>query len=382
MDKALFKSCLWLITFAVGLVLLLVKFDYILKGCGIVLSLLSPFFIGFALAFVINLPYKTIEQFLVRHSEKSKFMTKIVRPLSLLLSYLLVFGVIVGVIAIVIPEFGRSINMLLSNSDTYMKNINAILAWLTAHVDWVELQQLDLSALWKDLQAFVQKFLQSAMDTLTFVFPQIYNVTSNIVQGVANFGIGLIVSVYLLLSKETLILQAKRAVYAFLPRKAADRTIDILKLICDCFNNFLGGQLLEACIFGLLCFIGMSIFRFEYAFLISILVAITALIPVVGAFIGAVIAVVLLLLVDPKQAIWFIVFFIVLQQIEGNLIYPKVVGESIGLPALWVLMGIVVGGNLGGILGMLLGVPVFSVLYKLMGQIIQSKLEAKNIKLE
>lgn len=382
MEKGLFKSWMLLITFAVGLGLLLVKFDYILQGFGLVLTLLTPFFIGFALAFVVNLPFKAIETFLSKYAKGKKWLEKAVRPFSLVLAYLLFIGVIGGVIAVVIPEFVRSINMLVSNSDTYLKNINTSLAWLTAHIDWVELQQIDLTALWEDLQEVLDKFIKSAMDTVSFVFPQLYNVTFNIVQGIANAAIGLIVSVYILLSKETLMLQAKRGVYAFLPKKAADRFIEIVELIRDCFSNFLGGQLLEACIFGLLCFIGMSIFRFEYAFLISILVAVTALIPVVGAFIGAIIAVILLLLVDPKQAFWFVIFFVVLQQIEGNLVYPKVVGESIGLPALWVLMGIVIGGNVGGILGMLLGVPVFSVIYKLMGQIIQSRLTAKNIEVK
>lgn len=382
MDKALFKSCMLLITFAIGLVLLLIKFDMIMGAVGIVMGLLTPFFIGFAIAFVLNLPYEVVCRFLHKHIGKNKWAKKAVKPLGILAAYCLFFGVIGGTIAIVIPELVHSINMLMSNSEQYLRNLNGWIAWLTANIDWVQLQQMDLTQLWNDFQDSLQQFVAKAMDTVSFIFPQIYSVTSNIVQGVMNIGIGLIVSIYLLLSKETLLLQSKRLIYAALPEKAANRTVEIVTLIRDCFNSFIGGQLLEACIFGLLCFIGMSIFRFQYAFLISVMVAVTALVPIVGAFMGAATAVILLLLVDPSQALWFIVFFIVLQQIEGNLIYPKVVGESIGLPALWVLMGIVVGGNLAGVLGMLLGVPVFSVLYKLMGQIIQRRLDKKKLNIE
>ena len=206
-------------------------------------------------------------------------------------------------------------------------------------------------------------------------------ITTNIVQGVVNVVIGLIVSIYLLSSKETLCRQVKRMTYAFLPRRVADECVAVCQLISQCFSNFVSGQLMEACILGLLCFIGMRIFRFEYAFLISLLVGVSAIVPVVGAFIGTIPAVFLLFLVEPMQAVWFIVFIVVLQQIEGNLIYPKVVGESVGLPPLWVLMGIVIGGGLGGILGMLLGVPLFTVVYKLLSQATQQRLERKKLKL-
>ncbi len=200
-------------------------------------------------------------------------------------------------------------------------------------------------------------------------------------QGVVNTVIGLIVSIYLLSSKETLCRQVKRMTYAFLPRRVADECVEVCQLISQCFSNFVSGQLMEACILGLLCFIGMRIFRFEYAFLISLLVGVSAIVPVVGAFIGTIPAVFLLFLVEPMQAVWFIVFIVVLQHIEGNLIYPKVVGESVGLPSLWVLMGIVVGGGLGGILGMLLGVPLFTVISKLLSQVTQQRLAQKNLKL-
>jgi predicted PurR-regulated permease PerM len=147
----------------------------------------------------------------------------------------------------------------------------------------------------------------------------------------------------------------------------------------QCFSNFISGQLMEACILGLLCFIGMNIFGFEYAFLISLMIGVTAIVPVVGAFIGTIPAVFLLFLVEPMQAVWFLVFILVLQQLEGHIIYPKVVGESVGLPALWVLLGIMTGGGLGGVPGMLLGVPLLTIGYKLLSRTIQRRLDAKKI---
>ena len=219
------------------------------------------------------------------------------------------------------------------------------------------------------------------MDVLRVLFPQIFDKASSIVHGVANVFIGLVVSVYLLNSKDVLCRQVKRITYAFLPQWMADECVDISRLINQSFSSFISGQLMEACVLGMLCFIGMNIFGFEYAFLISLMIGTTAIIPIVGAFIGTIPAVVLLFLVEPVQALWFLVFILILQQIEGHVIYPKVVGESVGLPALWVMMGIVVGGGLGGVLGMLLGVPMFTVLYKLMSQLVQTRLERKKIRI-
>jgi predicted PurR-regulated permease PerM len=185
--------------------------------------------------------------------------------------------------------------------------------------------------------------------------------------------------VYLINGKETLCRQAKRLVYAFLPKRLAEECIDVSNLMNQCFSNFISGQLMEACILGLLCFIGMNIFGFEYAFLISLMIGVTAIVPVVGAFIGTIPAVFLLFLVEPMQAVWFLVFILVLQQLEGHVIYPKVVGESMGLPALWVLLGIMTGGGLGGVPGMLLGVPLLTIGYKLLSRTIQRRLDAKKI---
>lgn len=377
MDKKLFRSYMLLITFAVALVLLLTKIDVLLSGLGVALGLLKPFFIGFAIAFVLNIPYTVILDGLNRMDAKGK-LKKVKNPIAIIGAYVLCIGIIVGIFAIIIPELGRSINSLISNSEEYMDNIQGFFIWLS-QFDFSWLAELDLNQILTSLKAELTAFLNKSINALSAVFPQIFSMTASVISIVANFFIAMIVSIYLLVSKEDLCRQIKKLTYAFLPRSWADECVEIVHLSSQCFTNFVTGQLMEACILGLLCFVGMTIFRFEYAFLISMMIGVSAIIPVVGAFIGTVPGVLLLLFVEPMQAIWFVVFILVLQQIEGNLIYPKVVGESVGLPALWVLMGIVVGGGVGGVLGMLLGVPVFTIVYKLTSKITHDRLQKREI---
>ena len=376
-DKKLFRSYMLLITFAVALVLLLTKIDVLLSGLGVALGLLKPFFIGFAIAFVLNIPYTVILDGLNRMDAKGK-LKKVKNPIAIIGAYVLCIGIIVGIFAIIIPELGRSINSLISNSEEYMDNIQGFFIWLS-QFDFSWLAELDLNQILTSLKAELTAFLNKSINALSAVFPQIFSMTASVISIVANFFIAMIVSIYLLVSKEDLCRQIKKLTYAFLPRSWADECAEIVRLSSQCFTNFVTGQLMEACILGLLCFVGMTIFRFEYAFLISMMIGVSAIIPVVGAFIGTVPGVLLLLFVEPMQAIWFVVFILVLQQIEGNLIYPKVVGESVGLPALWVLMGIVVGGGVGGVLGMLLGVPVFTIVYKLTSKITHDRLQKREI---
>ena len=377
MDKKLFRSYMLLITFAVALVLLLTKIDVLLSGLGVALGLLKPFFIGFAIAFVLNIPYTVILDGLNRMDAKGK-LKKVKNPIAIIGAYVLCIGIIVGIFAIIIPELGRSINSLISNSEEYMDNIQGFFIWLS-QFDFSWLAELDLNQILTSLKAELTAFLNKSINALSAVFPQIFSMTASVISIVANFFIAMIVSIYLLVSKEDLCRQIKKLTYAFLPRSWADECAEIVRLSSQCFTNFVTGQLMEACILGLLCFVGMTIFRFEYAFLISMMIGVSAIIPVVGAFIGTVPGVLILLFVEPMQAIWFVVFILVLQQIEGNLIYPKVVGESVGLPALWVLMGIVVGGGVGGVLGMLLGVPVFTIVYKLTSKITHDRLQKREI---
>ena len=375
MDRKLFRSYMLLIVFAVVLVLAVMRFDMLLQGANVLLGLLKPFFIGFAIAFVLNIPYMAIRNNLDRYNTR---MPKLNKPLAIAGAYLLCFGIVGGVIAIVIPELVQSVNQLISNSETYKQNFQNALVWLSSF-DISPLAGLDWSQLFSSLERELQLLLEQTVDLLRVLFPQIYDKASGFIHGIVNVFVGLVVSVYLINGKETLCRQAKRLVYAFLPKRLAEECIDVSGLMNQCFSNFISGQLMEACILGLMCFAGMNIFGFEYAFLISLMIGVTAIVPIVGAFIGTVPAVFLLFLVEPMQAVWFLVFILVLQQLVGHIIYPKVVGESVGLPALWVLLGIMAGGGLGGVPGMLLGVPLLTVGYKLLSRTIQSRLDVKKI---
>ena len=179
----------------------------------------------------------------------------------------------------------------------------------------------------------------------------------------------------MLLNKEDLQLGMKKVLYSFIRKSFADRVIRLGKISNEVFSSYIGGQFIEAIIIGVLCFIGMIILRMPYSLLISVLIAVTALIPIFGAFIGTIPSAFIILIIDPMKAIWFIIFIIVLQQVEGNLIYPKVVGGSIGLPPIWVMLAMIIGGNAFGFIGILLGIPIFSVVYKVFKEIVDKRLK-------
>ncbi len=374
MDKKMFRSCLGLIAFALALVVAVIKIDAISLWVGMILRLLSPFFIGFVIAFVLNIPYSALmRRFLpLAKTERSR---RWIKPLAIMAAYLLCLIIIGAITSFIIPEMVNSIGMLISNIGTYIANLEQLIYALS---DRFQLHSFDFSVLEKEIRGLIN----SAANLLTDTMPQIVGFTAGIFQTLFNVIIGVILSVYMLSSRDKLKSQAKRLLYAFVPKKAADKVMEVSTLTAECFARFISGQLIEACILGLLCFVGMSILRFEYAFLISVMIGSTSIIPVVGAFIGAIPAVFLLLMVEPMQAVWFIIFLVILQQIEGNLIYPRVVGESIGLPAIWVMLAILAGGGLGGPLGMLMGVPVMTVVYKLLKQESAARLAQRHIELE
>ena len=200
-----------------------------------------------------------------------------------------------------------------------------------------------------------------------------------VVSGLSTFVIGLIFSFYILLQKERLARQGRQCLYALLPERAADRTLEVLRLTDRTFSGFLSGQCLEACILGTLFVVAMSLFRMPYALLVGVLIALTALIPIVGAFIGCAVGALLIAISDPRQALVFVILFLVLQQIEGNLIYPHVVGSSVGLPSIWVLAAVTLGGKLMGIAGMLFFIPLCSVLYALFRQFVIRRLRQRHV---
>lgn len=358
LSKKTVKRILLIITFTVLLIWAIYNHKLLFKYIGELYLLISPFVIGLCIAYVVNVIMRPIERLWMKLLSKckGKWVEKMKRPICLLLSILLVIGIILAVIFIIMPELSDSVSSLVSMVPSYVSEVESWWEALALRLDkyGVELPQFSFDT---------DKFIQILKDGGTAVLNTTLSATTSIVTAVINIVLALAFSIYVLAQKETLKRQSKKVLAKLMKPEKMQKLLDMLDLINRTFTNFITGQLTEAVIIGVLCFIGMSIFRMPYAPAISVLVGFTALIPVFGAFIGTAIGAFLILLVKPIQAVWFVVFIIVLQQFEGNLIYPKVVGKSVGLPGIWVLVAVTIGGNAMGVVGMLISVPLCSVLY-------------------
>jgi len=369
----------WVIIISSGIILYwgLEHLEVIGSVIGKMISVLSPFLIGAAVAFILRRPLARIEGLILRLSEYKElaFLKKICRILAIILTFLLFVAVMILVVFLVVPEFIHALMMLVSSVEQFVKQLQAnpqewgfISEQLAV---WIGGLQLDWGQLANDLKNWVISGAGTVLDGTV-------NVVSAVVSGVTTTAMSLIFTVYLLLQKETLARQSKKLIRAVLPQGRAESLLEILSMTGDTFSNFFTGQILEAAILGIMFFVAMTLFGFPHALVISVLIGVLALIPIFGAFIGCAVGVFLILMVDPMQAFWFVVLFLVLQQIEGNLIYPRVVGNSVGLPSIWVLLAVTVGGSAMGVLGMILFIPGFSVIYKLLARWTNRRLAEKN----
>lgn len=345
----------------------------IMSVLGSIVGMLSPFILGFCAAYVVNLVLRPLERFWLwiwRKSKNQKTVARAKRPVCLTISFLIVIGVIFAIVFMVIPALKETVVSFANKVPQYAKTVEG---WYYATVDFLAQYNFTLP----EISLNIDKLTQIAKDMISNygsnVLDTTVNVTASIVSAVVDIALGLVFAVYLLAQKETLGSQAKKVMVAVLKPKRAQGLTDITTLTNGIFTKFITGQFVDACIIGVLCFIGMLIFRMPYAAIISVLIGFTALIPVFGAFIGAGIGAFLILLESPIKAFWFIVFIIILQQIEGNLIYPKVVGKSVGLPGIWVLVAVTIGGSLFGVLGMLFSVPVCTVMYVILRDFVNKK---------
>ena len=370
MDKKLFKSILLLITYAVVLVLVLARLNVIGGAVMWVLGLLRPLLIGFAIAFVLNRPCHFFHRLYQRGLGNTRAKGAC-RPLAVLSSYLALILVIAAIFAYVLPKFAESIQTFVLNLSGYLTNLqtgyNDIIGSLN-----LDAESLDLSWLNEKLSGLFDKVLQLLSDT----GPQLVaSVTSGLVSAVVTGVLAVVFSIYMLSGQEKLMRQCRRVFRAYVPARIAGPIGDVVHLTADTFTRFVTGQLTEACILGGLVAVGMLFIQADYAPLIGVIVGASAIVPVAGAYIGAVISALLLLVVSPIKALIFLIFLIILQQFEGNVIYPKVVGTSIGLPGLWVLAAVTVGAGIGGLLGVLLSVPVASILYTLLRRDVSRRLD-------
>ena len=348
------------------------NFSSVWNGLSIIVSSFAPIIIGICIAFVVNLPMSFIEKKLFpdKATSKHKWLNKIKRPVSLILGWLFILAIFTIFLMLIIPELYKAImnfsQLLPYYTDSFIYNFTQ---WLDSlNINTMGLKDFD----WNSLSLKIADSLESAG---TALFGKTVTITTGVFSSILNIILGFVFSCYFLLSKESLINQLTKLYSSIVKPKAFDNTMVVLSLTSDTFSKFLVGQCTEALILGILCYIGMCIFRIPYPIMISSLIAITALIPIFGAFIGTAIGAFVILLISPIKALWFIIFIIILQQLESNLIYPKVVGKSVGLDGVWVLLAVTLGGRFFGAIGLLVSVPIFSVIYCLIKAFVHTKIE-------
>ncbi len=378
LNRETLKKLRGLILFTALLVVVLVNYKAAFQVIGLGFNILFPFILGGGMAFIINAPMQFFERHLFgsQKMKDKKWARKLARPISLLTSLLLVVVIILVVIFIVAPELGKT---FVSLGKTISDFIPELQDWLEemfngnqAVVTWVQ----DLEFDWNKIINTAVDFLKNGAGD---VLNSTYSLAKSVISGLATFFIGFVFACYIVLQKERLSIQIQKVLFALLKEKTVTRIMQVSSLCYRTFLNFLTGQCLEAVILGVMFFVVMSIFQFPYALLVGILIAFTALIPIFGAFIGCVIGTFLILMVSPVKALAFVIMFLILQQIEGNFIYPHVVGNSVGLPSIWVLVAVSLGGSLMGIAGMLIFIPATSVLYSLFRGFINTRLKQKKI---
>lgn len=351
------KWLIGVVTACILIYLAIRHLDRIAASISWLVNIMFPILLGVVMAFVLNVPMRPIEKHLHLKHGKAK------RPLAIILSLVLVLGIFTGIAFLVIPEIADAVRLA---AQIIMSGIDQA-TFLEENIDFSVfplgeyLEQIDID--WVQLKSNLEEWTMSRRDVL---LKQAAGTVSSIAIGFMNFFIGLVFSIYILANKEKLKIQTHRLIHAWLPEKLGISLIHVVSICNVSFRNFIAGQATESVILGTLCTIGMLILRLPYAPMVGALVGVTALIPIVGAYIGAIVGAFLILTVSPLKAVIFIVFLIILQQLEGNLIYPRVVGSRVNLPAMWVLAAVTVGGNLAGPAGMLLGVPAASAAYELL----------------
>lgn len=381
LSRAAMRKLMLLITFAILLYTGLQHFGQVMAFLGFVGSVASPLLTGGAVAFVLNVPMSFFEKKLFRPAtggrKRRSLSPRMSRILSLSMTIIVVAVIIPVLLLIIVPQLVESVAGL---GATIISAWRRFAAWAEEQFasypeiySWLETLTVD----WESLLSSVVDFVRSGFSS---VLSSTISATRSIASAVSRAFVAVVFSIYVLLQKEKLGLQCRKALYALLPRTGADKIVDVCRLSHKVFSSFITGQCTEAVILGAMFFVCMTILRMPYALLVGCLIAVTALIPIVGAFIGCGVGAFLLLMVSPMQALIFVVMFLILQQVEGNLIYPHVVGSSVGLPSIWVLAAVSVGGSLLGVAGMLLFIPLTSVLYALVRQFVYRRLREKGVK--
>lgn len=378
LNKENMKKIRSLIFFTVLVLVALWNYKVLYGGIRFLWKVISPFALGGAIAFVLNVPMSFLERKLFEETKwgNKKWARKLQRPCCMILSILLVVGIVSLVVFVVVPELGRTV---LNIGKTLQEFIPQVQAWAVRLFEdnpqiVEEIQKLEFE--WDKILGSLIDFLKNGAGS---VLDSTFTAAMSIVNGVSTFFIAFVFSCYVILQKEKLNRQVKKLMYAFMPQDWTEIFIALGSVTHKTFSNFLTGQCLEAVILGCMFFVAMSIFRMPYALLVSVFIAFMALIPIFGAFIGCAVGALLIFMVNPMKALIFIIMFLVLQQIEGNFIYPHVVGNSVGLPSIWVLVAVSVGASLMGIVGMLIFIPIVSVVYTMLRGIVNRRLKERKM---
>ncbi len=372
-NKQTVRSVLLVVCGGVAFYCALQNLGAVVAALGWTLGVLAPFLLGGAIAFILNVPMRAIERHLF---PKAKRAAGLRRPLALVLTLLAVAGVLALASFVIGPGVADAVRSVARQVpaalDRLQEQIDALSVYLPQIQEIVEGWDLNWAGLSQKALALAQQWGGSLLSSGG-------GFIGGVVSGVGTFVIGLIFSFYILMQKEKLSRQGRQVICALLPRRQGDRTLEVLRLANRTFSSFLSGQCLEAVILGTMFAVSMTVFRMPYALLVGVLIALTALIPIVGAFIGCGVGALLIAVTDPWKALGFIILFLVLQQVEGNLIYPHVVGSSVGLPSIWVLVAVTLGGKLMGITGMLFFIPLCSVLYALFRSFVKNRLKERAV---
>lgn len=377
LDKENMRKMRELILFTIIILIALWNYKMIFDAIVFILGIVLPFLVGGAIAFVLNVPMSFFEEkiFYNRHLKDKKIANRLARPVSLVLTIAVLIGVVVLVMFVVIPELTKTILSLGKTIQAFVPEAQRFLEELFTDNSeiraWLDSLNLDVDQIMNSAVSFFQNGAGNVLNSTV-------SAIGSIVSGVTTFVIAFVFACYVLLQKEKLRVQVQKVLYAFLPDKKVESVMEVCALTSKTFSSFLAGQCVEALILGTMFFVVMSIINMPYALLVGVLIAFTALIPIFGAFIGCFVGAFLILMVDPLQALIFVIMFLVLQQIEGNFIYPKVVGSSVGLPSIWVLAAVTIGGSLMGVVGMLIFIPIVSVIYTLFRSSVYKRLRKKH----
>ena len=359
------KNILLIVFLSSIIILCVFNFTGVFSIFSKIFSYISPIVLALCIAFVLNVPLSALENkvFKFMDNSKHKFVRALKRPICMVLTYLFAFGIILLLVLVIIPDIVDTIIYIAEKLPYF---ISSARKWLVDILIGFGFKEKDIPIYNIDVSSFTSAIKNWISSYSGKIVGDAFTITTSFVGGIFDAIFSIVISVYVLAQKEKIGNFVKRVINTFIPQKTANGIYHVSKQASDSFSRFIGGQLTESVILGVLCYIGMLIFRFPNAPIISVLICVTSLVPVVGSLIGVAIGALLILITNPIKSLFFILFIIILQQLEGNIIYPRVVGKAVGLPAIIVISSVLVGGNIGGILGALIGVPVSAVIYTLL----------------